>query len=54
VVCAPWLGQLAFYVTQADLSRDGTAHIELGPPTSIINQENAHRLTVVLRRHFLN
>ena len=28
------------YIAQANLPRDGTDHGDLGPPTSIINQEN--------------
>ena len=31
---------LVSYSTQDHLPRDSTAHSEMGPPTSLINQEN--------------
>lgn len=36
--------QLAFLQTQNYLPRGGTTHRGLGPLTSVIEQENAHRL----------
>jgi hypothetical protein len=53
------LAQFAFLHTQGDLPRDGAAHSGLGPPTSVINQNNALQdfptgQSPVSWKHFLN
>lgn len=39
-----WLAQRSFFYTTQDYLLRGGAPTGLGPPTSVINQENAHRL----------
>ena len=39
--CSPWFAQPAFLQYPGPSARGGTAHSELGSPTSIIKQENA-------------
>lgn len=38
LVCSPWFAQ--FVLLQDHQPRGGTARSDLGPPTSLINQEN--------------
>ena len=40
LACSLWLVQLLCYTTLDHLPRGGTTSDGLGPPTSIINQEN--------------
>lgn len=45
---------LLSYTSQDYVSKGGITHIGLGPPISIITQENSTTDLLVLWRHFLN
>lgn len=44
LACSPLFVQSVFYINQAYLPRDGTAHSGLSSSTSIVNQEEAPQM----------
>lgn len=47
LLCTTWLAQPALLYNQDYLHRHGTAHSDLGSPTSIINHKNALQTNLV-------